>query len=115
MLRMGGFAVAQQILSASLSRVLLLVQQSGRLDRENLKKDRNQVWSEEQWRHYVNRFGSVCGTGTDHGTLPEAELWTQALLQAIGELDNRTSLTLRLAQDSAREWFALESDAVRSR
>jgi hypothetical protein len=64
--------------------------------------------------NYVYRFGSVCGTGTDHGTLPEAELWTQVLLQAIGDLDRRTSLTPHLAQDSAREWFASESDAVGS-
>ena len=64
--------------------------------------------------NYVNRLGGVCGTGTDHRTLPEAELWTQVILQAIYDLDRRTSLTSRSAQDSAREWFASESDAVGS-
>jgi hypothetical protein len=63
---------------------------------------------------YVNRSGGVCGTGTDRGTLPEAELWTQVILQAIKDLDGRTSLTPRSAKDSAREWFASESDAVSS-
>jgi hypothetical protein len=46
--------------------------------------------------------------------LPEAELWTQVILQAINDLDGRTSLTPNSAKDSAREWFASESDAVGS-
>jgi hypothetical protein len=62
--------------------------------------------------NYLNRFGIVCGI--DHRTLPEAELWTQVILRAINDLDRRTSLTSRSAQDSAREWFASESDAVGS-
>ena len=64
--------------------------------------------------NYVNPFGGVCETGTDDRTLPEAELWTQVILQAITDLNGRTSLTPRSAKDSAREWFASESDAVRS-
>ena len=63
---------------------------------------------------YVNRLGGVCGTGTDRGTLPEAELWTQVILQAIKDLDGRTSLTPRSAKNAASEWFASESDAVSS-
>ena len=62
--------------------------------------------------NYVNRFGVVCGTAGDQQTLPETELWTQVILQAITDLDGRTSLTLGSAKDSAREWFASESDAV---
>jgi hypothetical protein len=62
--------------------------------------------------NYVNRLGSVCGTETDHPTLPEAELWTQVILQALTDLDGRTSLTPHSAKDSAREWFASESDGV---
>ncbi len=64
--------------------------------------------------NYANRLGGVCGTGTDHGSLPEAELWTQVILQAINDLDGGTSLTPRSAKDSAREWFASESDGVSS-
>jgi hypothetical protein len=65
--------------------------------------------------NYVNRLGGVCGASSDHhGTLPEAELWTQVILQAINDLEGRTSLTPRSAKDSAREWFASESDAVSS-
>jgi hypothetical protein len=64
--------------------------------------------------NYVNRHGGVCGTDTDHRMLPEAELWTQVILQAINDLDGRTSSIPGSAQDSAREWFASESDAVRS-
>ncbi len=62
----------------------------------------------------INRLGGVCGTDTDHRMLPEAELWTQVILQAINDLDGRTSLTPNSAKDSAREWFASESDAVGS-
>jgi hypothetical protein len=36
------------------------------------------------------------------------------VLQAIDDLERRTSLTPRSAQDSAREWFASESDEVGS-
>jgi hypothetical protein len=64
--------------------------------------------------NHVNRFGVVCASGTDHRTLPEAELWTQVILQAINDLDGRTALTPNSAKDSAREWFASESDAVGS-
>ena len=42
--------------------------------------------------NYVNPFGGVCASGTDHRSLPEAELWTQVILQAINDLDGRTSL-----------------------
>jgi hypothetical protein len=62
--------------------------------------------------NYVNRLGGVCGTGTDHRTLPEAELWTQVILQAITDLDGQTSLTPGSAKDSAREWLASECDGV---
>ena len=62
--------------------------------------------------NYLNRFDVVCGS--DHRTLPEAELWTGVMLRAIDDLDRRTSLTPRSAQDSAREWFASESDEVGS-
>ena len=62
----------------------------------------------------INRLGGVCGTDTDHRMLPEAELWTQVILQAISDLNGRTSLTPGSAQDSAREWFASECDAVGS-
>ncbi len=64
--------------------------------------------------NYLNRFGAVCGAGTDHRTLPEAELWTQVILRAIEDLEKRTSLTSTSAQDSAREWFASDSDALGS-
>ena len=64
--------------------------------------------------NYVNPLGGVCGTGTDHSTLPEAEPWTQVILQAISDLDGWTSSIPDSAQDSAREWFASESNAVRS-
>jgi hypothetical protein len=64
--------------------------------------------------NYLNRFGVVWGTGTDRRILPEAELWTAVILKAIDDLDRRTSATPRSAQDSAREWFASESDAVGS-
>ena len=62
--------------------------------------------------NYLNRFDVVCDS--DHRTLPEAELWTGVILRAIDDLDRRTSLTPRSAQDSAREWFASESDEVGS-
>ena len=62
--------------------------------------------------NYVNRCDVVCGTAGDHQTLPEADLWTQVILQAINDLDGRTSLTPTAAKDSAREWFASECDAV---
>jgi hypothetical protein len=62
--------------------------------------------------NYVNSSRAVCGTDTDHRTLPEAELWTQVILQAINDLDGRTSLTPRSAKDSAREWIFSECDGV---
>ena len=62
----------------------------------------------------TNRLGGVCGTDIDHRLLPEAELWTHVILQAINDLDGGTLLTPGSAQDSAREWFASESDAVGS-
>jgi hypothetical protein len=64
--------------------------------------------------NYVNRRGGVCASATDHRSIPEAELWTGVILQAIEDLHRRTSLTPRSAQDSAREWFASETDAVGS-
>jgi hypothetical protein len=62
--------------------------------------------------NYVNRLGGVCGTGTDPSTLPEAELWTQVILQAINDLGGRRALAPQSAQDSARQWFASECDGV---
>jgi hypothetical protein len=64
--------------------------------------------------NYVNQFGVWASGGTDGPTLPEAELWTQVILQAIHDLEGRTLTTPGSAQDSAREWFASESDAVGS-
>ena len=64
--------------------------------------------------NYGNRSDHVCASATDHPTLPEAELWTQVLLQAITDLDGRTALTPGSAKDSAREWFASECDGVGS-
>ena len=64
--------------------------------------------------NYFNRSRGACGNGTDHRMLPEAELWTQVILQAINDLDGGTSSIPGSAQDSAREWFASESNAVRS-
>ena len=64
--------------------------------------------------NYLNLFGVVCGTGTDHRTLPEAELWTEVIVRAIDDLDERTSLTPSSARWCAREWFASDSDAVGS-
>jgi hypothetical protein len=64
--------------------------------------------------NYLNRFGVVCDAKTDRRILPETELWTGVILQAIDDLDRRTSSTPSSAQDSAREWFASESDAVGS-
>jgi hypothetical protein len=64
--------------------------------------------------NYVNRSGDVSETPGDHQMLPEAELWTQVILQAITDLDGRTSLTPLSAKDSAREWFASESDGIGS-
>ena len=62
----------------------------------------------------INRLGGVCGTDTDHRMFPEAELWTHVILQAITDPDGCTSITPGSAQDSAREWFASESDGVGS-
>ena len=36
--------------------------------------------------NYFNRSRGACGHGTDHRMLPEAELWTQVILQAINDL-----------------------------
>jgi hypothetical protein len=62
--------------------------------------------------NHVNRLGGVCGTDTDHRTLPEAELWTQVILQAINDLDGRTALAPQSAQYSAKQWFASDCDGV---
>jgi hypothetical protein len=62
--------------------------------------------------NYFNRSGRLSASATDHRILPEAELWTQVIVQAITDLDGRTSLTPRSAKDSAREWFASECDGV---
>ena len=64
--------------------------------------------------NYLNRFGVVCGMGTDQRILPEAELWTAVILQAIDDLSRRTQLSPRSAQTYAREWFASNSDEVGS-
>ena len=63
---------------------------------------------------YLDGFGVVCGMGIDRSILPEAELWTAVILQAIDDLDRRTSLSPTWAQDSAREWFTSDSIAVGS-
>jgi hypothetical protein len=63
--------------------------------------------------NYIHPFDHVCASGIDHHTLPEAELWTQVILQAINDLDGRTSSIPGSPQNSAREWFASESNAVR--
>ena len=60
--------------------------------------------------NYVHPFEGVYGTGSDHGALPEAKLWTQVILQAINDLHGRTGLAPHWAKDSAREWFASECD-----
>jgi hypothetical protein len=64
--------------------------------------------------NYLNRCGVVCGTDTNHRIFPEAELWTAVILQAIDDLDRRTSLSPSWARDSAREWFASDSDVAGS-
>ena len=61
---------------------------------------------------YLNRFGVVSATRTNCSILPEAELWTAVILQAIDDLGRRTRLSPRSAQTDAREWFASEDDAV---
>jgi hypothetical protein len=58
----------------------------------------------------VNHFGVA--SASDHGTLPETELWTQVILQAINDLHGHTALAPGSAKDFAKEWFASESDAV---
>jgi hypothetical protein len=64
--------------------------------------------------NYLNGFGVLCGPSTDHRMLPEAELWTAVMVQAIDDLDRRTLSSSISAQHSAREWFASESDVVGS-
>jgi hypothetical protein len=64
--------------------------------------------------HYANRLAVECGWGTEHRILPEAELWTEVILQAIDDMDRRTSSASRSAQDSARQWFASENDGIGS-
>ena len=64
--------------------------------------------------NYINQLGGVWANDTDSRTLPEAELWTQVILQAINDLDGRTSLTPGSAKDSARQWFASDWDGVGS-
>jgi hypothetical protein len=64
--------------------------------------------------NYTNRSGRLYASATDHRTLPEAELWTQVIVQAINDLDGQTSSTSGAAQDSARHWFASASDGVGS-
>jgi hypothetical protein len=62
--------------------------------------------------NYVNRSGHISASATDHRTLPETELWTQVILRAITDLNGHGSVTGGSVQDSAREWFASESDRV---
>jgi hypothetical protein len=64
--------------------------------------------------HYVNRFAVECGWDTGHQMLPEAELWTEVIIQAIDDMDRRTSSASRSAEDSARKWFASERDGIGS-
>ena len=64
--------------------------------------------------NYTNRSGRLCASATNHRTLPETELWTQVIVQAVNDLDGQTSSTPGSAQDSARYWFASASDGVGS-
>jgi hypothetical protein len=61
--------------------------------------------------HYVNQFGVECGWSTEHHMLPEAELWTEVILQALDDIARRTSSASRSAEDSARRWFVLNGTA----
>jgi hypothetical protein len=58
--------------------------------------------------HYLNGF--VMLWDTQRRMLPEAELWTEVILQAIDDLDRCTSSASR----SARHWFASEDDGIGS-
>ena len=60
------------------------------------------------------QLGVAYGSGTEIATLPETELWTRVILQAIDDLDRGDSLTSRLAQESARQWFASDYEGVGS-
>jgi hypothetical protein len=62
--------------------------------------------------NYFNQSGRLSASATDRSTLPEAELWTQVILQAINDLGGRTAFAPQSAQDSARQWFASECDGV---
>lgn len=55
--------------------------------------------------HPVSRFRAECGSGTEHRMLPEAQLWTEVILQAIDDLDRRKSTASLSAEDSARRWL----------
>jgi hypothetical protein len=70
--------------------------------------------NESMGSHHVNRFAVECAWSAEHRILPEAELWTEVILQAIDDLDGRTSSGSRSAQDSARQWFASENDGIGS-
>jgi hypothetical protein len=52
-----------------------------------------------------NRFNryAVSETGADHTLLPEVELWTEVILQAMDDLHGTTA---HLDHRSARAWFA---------
>jgi hypothetical protein len=62
--------------------------------------------------HYINRFAAECGWGTGHKMLPEAELWTEVILQAIDDMDRCRSSASRSAEDSARQWFASDNEDI---
>jgi hypothetical protein len=62
--------------------------------------------------HPVSRFGAACGSGTEHRMLPEAQLWTEVILQAIEDLDRRKSTASLSAEDSARQWFASDDEDI---
>jgi hypothetical protein len=53
-------------------------------------------------------------TQRSSGKPAKAKAMTQVILLAINDLDGHTSLSPGSAKDSAREWFASESDAVGS-
>jgi hypothetical protein len=61
--------------------------------------------------HYVNRFAVECGWGTGHQMLPEAELWTEVILQAIDDMDRRTSPASRSAEVLLANGLLLETTA----
>ena len=63
---------------------------------------------------YLNRYAVASGSDRDHPLLPEVELWTEVILQAIDDLDRRTAICSRSDHRSARAWFASDRDELGS-